>query len=137
MSMIATMNTMIVFVDVHHRGPIIMRTAFRSLVARDIRSPVRCAWKFAGRERLQPREEVVAQVVLEVPRHADDDAAHQEAEDAPEERQHQDQAGVRAELRAVTPCARSSMACLSTQGVAREATVASVVHARPSANPRR
>ena len=27
-------------------GPIIMRTAFRSLVARDIRSPVRCAWKY-------------------------------------------------------------------------------------------
>ena len=26
-------------------GPIIMRTAFRSLVARDIRSPVRLAWK--------------------------------------------------------------------------------------------
>ena len=27
-------------------GPIIIRTAFRSLVARDIRSPVRCAWKY-------------------------------------------------------------------------------------------
>src|SRR5215208_1555263 len=27
-------------------GPIIMRTAFRSLVARDIRSPVRLAWKY-------------------------------------------------------------------------------------------
>ena len=26
-------------------GPTIMRTAFRSLVARDIRSPVRWAWK--------------------------------------------------------------------------------------------
>jgi hypothetical protein len=33
-------------VDVAYRmpGPIIMRTAPRSLVARDIKSPVRCAW---------------------------------------------------------------------------------------------
>ena len=29
-------------------GPIIMRTAFRSLVARDIRSPVRWLWKYAS-----------------------------------------------------------------------------------------
>src|SRR6185503_18374814 len=27
-------------------GPTIIRTAFRSLVARDIRSPVRCDWKY-------------------------------------------------------------------------------------------
>src|SRR5439155_17761971 len=27
-------------------GPIIIRTALRSLVARDIRSPVRCDWKY-------------------------------------------------------------------------------------------
>ena len=43
-------NTMLTFVValtviVSIDGPIIMRTALRSLVARDIRSPVRCAWK--------------------------------------------------------------------------------------------
>ena len=51
-------------------GPIIMRTAFRSLVARDIRSPVRCAWKYASGSFSQVREEVVAQVVLDVARRA-------------------------------------------------------------------
>ena len=61
-------------------GPIIIRTAFRSLVARDIRSPVRCAWKYAERQLLQLREEVVAHVVLDVARRADDDPAHQEQE---------------------------------------------------------
>ena len=34
-----------VFAEYMIDGPIIMRTALRSLVARDIRSPVRCAWK--------------------------------------------------------------------------------------------
>ena len=52
-------------------GPIIIRTAFRSLVARDIRSPVRCAWKYAERQRLQVREEVVPHVVLDVARTPD------------------------------------------------------------------
>ena len=47
-------------------GPIIMRTAFRSFVARDIRSPVRCAWKYAERQLLEVREEVVPHVVLDV-----------------------------------------------------------------------
>ena len=42
----ATTNVSIVFAEYMIDGPIIMRTAFRSLVARDIRSPVRCAWKY-------------------------------------------------------------------------------------------
>ena len=41
---IATANTRIVLAEYITAGPIIMRTAFRSLVARDIRSPVRRAW---------------------------------------------------------------------------------------------
>ncbi len=41
---IATMNTRMVLAVYITAGPIIMRTAFRSLVARDIRSPVRRAW---------------------------------------------------------------------------------------------
>ena len=32
-------------------GPTIMRTALRSLVARDMRSPVRLAWKYASGRR--------------------------------------------------------------------------------------
>ena len=43
--MIATTNTMIVFAEYITAGPTIMRTALRSFVARDIRSPVRRAWK--------------------------------------------------------------------------------------------
>ena len=43
-STIATTNTRTVFAEYMTAGPIIMRTAFRSLVARDIRSPVRRAW---------------------------------------------------------------------------------------------
>ena len=42
----AATNVSIVFAEYMIDGPIIMRTAFRSLVARDIRSPVRCAWKY-------------------------------------------------------------------------------------------
>ena len=42
--MIATANTRMVLAEYITAGPIIMRTALRSLVARDIRSPVRRAW---------------------------------------------------------------------------------------------
>ena len=42
----AATNVSSVFDEYMIDGPIIMRTAFRSLVARDIRSPVRCAWKY-------------------------------------------------------------------------------------------
>jgi hypothetical protein len=38
-------NPMIVFAEYITEGPIIIRTALRSLVARDMRSPVRCVWK--------------------------------------------------------------------------------------------
>ena len=40
----ATTNTRTVLAEYMTAGPIIVRTAFRSLVARDIRSPVRRAW---------------------------------------------------------------------------------------------
>src|SRR3954465_9989647 len=42
----ATTKVNIVFAEYMIEGPIIMRTALRSLVARDIKSPVRCAWKY-------------------------------------------------------------------------------------------
>ena len=77
----AAANPRIVFAEYMTAGPIIMRTAFRSLVARDIRSPVRCAWKYADRKPLQVGEEVVADVVLDVAGGADQDAAHEKAED--------------------------------------------------------
>ena len=44
MMTIATVNIRTVFAEYITDGPIIMRTAFRSLVARDIRSPVRRVW---------------------------------------------------------------------------------------------
>jgi hypothetical protein len=44
MRMIATTKTRTVLDVYITAGPIIMRTAFRSFVARDIRSPVRRAW---------------------------------------------------------------------------------------------
>ena len=43
-SAIATTKVRIVLAEYITDGPTIMRTAFRSLVARDIRSPVRRAW---------------------------------------------------------------------------------------------
>ena len=73
-------------------GPTVMRTAFRSLVARDIRSPVRRDWKYDSGSSCRLREEVVPEVVLDVARHADEDAAHQEAEDAAEHGDAQQQA---------------------------------------------
>ena len=42
--MMATTNTSVVWVAYITDGPAIMRTALRSLVARDIRSPVRRSW---------------------------------------------------------------------------------------------
>ena len=44
----ATTNVRMVFAEYITDGPIIMRTAFRSLVARDIRSPVRWVWKYGA-----------------------------------------------------------------------------------------
>ena len=85
---------------VHHRRP--RHHAHRVQVVGGPRHEVAGAVRveIGGRERLQPREEVVAQVVFEVPRNADDDAPHQEAEHAPDERQAEDEARVRAEFRA-------------------------------------
>ncbi len=45
-SAMATTNRMAVFAEYMIAGPTVIRTALRSLVARDIRSPVRCAWKY-------------------------------------------------------------------------------------------
>ncbi len=45
--MMAITKTTPVLTEYITAGPIIMRTAFRSFVARDIRSPVRRAWKYA------------------------------------------------------------------------------------------
>ena len=47
-STITATNVSTVFAMYITAGPIIMRTALRSLVARDIRSPVRLRWKYAG-----------------------------------------------------------------------------------------
>ena len=63
-------------------GPASWRTAARSLVARAIRSPVRCAWKKRERLALEVRVEVLPQVVLDMARHADENAALEEEEDA-------------------------------------------------------
>ena len=41
---IANRNVMTVLAEYMTAGPIIIRTALRSLVARDMRSPVRRAW---------------------------------------------------------------------------------------------
>ena len=40
----ATTKVSSVFAEYITDGPIIMRTAFKSFVALDIKSPVRCAW---------------------------------------------------------------------------------------------
>jgi hypothetical protein len=69
-------------------GPTIMRTAFRSLVARPVGLVV------GQREPLQVGEEVVAEVVLDVARDADDDPAHQEAEHRAHERNAEQHRGV-------------------------------------------
>jgi len=42
----ATTSVSMVLAEYMIDGPIIIRTALRSLVARDIRSPVRCVWKY-------------------------------------------------------------------------------------------
>ena len=98
-------------------GPTIMRTELRSLVARDIRSPVRLRLEERQRQPLEMREEVVAKVVFEAARRADDDAPHLVAEIA---RQWPRSAAAgppsRPSLACVTPLYRSSTANCSTRG---------------------
>ena len=96
----ATTNVSSVLAEYITDGPIIIRTALRSLVARDIRSPVRCVWKIRERQRLQVREEVVPHVVLDVARRADENAPHQEPEHAADEADGEQQRAVAEELRA-------------------------------------
>ena len=61
-------------------GPIIIRTAFRSLVARDIRSPVRCAWKYASGSSWRCAKKSLRRSYSMSRDDADEDAPHQEAE---------------------------------------------------------
>ena len=93
-SVSATTNVSSVFAEYMIDGPIIMRTAFRSLVARDIRSPVRCAWKYDERQLLQMREEVVPHVVLDVAGGADQNPAHEEPEHAADQADRQQERAV-------------------------------------------
>ena len=63
-------------------GPSTMRTADRSLVARLMRSPMRCALVVARGEPGEVGEEVVAQLELDLAADADEHHAHEVAEDA-------------------------------------------------------
>ncbi len=81
-------------------GPTIIRTAFRSLVARDIRSPVRRDWKYDTGRSWRPREEVVPEVVLDVPGDRDDDAPHEEPEDGADQGDGEEGRGVERQLAA-------------------------------------
>ena len=78
----ATTNVSSVFAEYMIDGPIIMRTALRSLVARDIRVAGAVRLEIAERQRLQVREEVVPHVVLDVAGGADQDPAGQELKHA-------------------------------------------------------
>jgi hypothetical protein len=77
----ATTNVSIVLTEYITDGPIIIRTAFRSFVARDIKSPGPVGLEIRRRELLQMSEEVVPHVVLDAPGSPDDDPAHQEPEE--------------------------------------------------------
>ncbi len=86
---IAMMNVSTVLAVYITAGPIIMRTALRSLVARDIKSPVRCCWKYQQLQPLKGRKKIVSQVVLELARRADDDSAREEPEQPADGGQHE------------------------------------------------
>ena len=88
------MKTMIVLAEYITAGPIIVRTAFRSLVARDIRSPGAAGLVVAEGHLLEAGEEVVPDVVLDVARGADDHAAHQVPEHCADARHGEDDPGV-------------------------------------------
>ena len=89
--MIATTNTMIVFAEYITAGPTIMRTALRSFVARDIRSPVRRAWKNESGRRWSAAKKSFLNLVLDLTRGADHDPPHQEPEQAADDRDRKDQ----------------------------------------------
>ncbi len=99
----AATNVSSVLAEYMTDGPTIMRTALRSLVARDIRSPVRLRLVVRQRQRLQVREEVVAHVVLDVARRADQDPPRPEAEDAADQADGQQFPGVEQQLAARHP----------------------------------
>ena len=82
--MSATANTKVAAVLAVYMmpGPSTMRTAERSLVARLMRSPTRCAVVVAGGEAGEVGEDVVAQLELDLAAERDEHHAHEVAEHA-------------------------------------------------------
>ena len=109
-----------------------MRTALRSLVARDMRSPVRCA-EIRGRQPLQVREEVVAQVVLDLARHADDERRIRNRNTPPTAARRTGGPRSTPSFPRVTPCCRSSTAYFSTHGPS--SWIAVVARMQPTPKP--
>ena len=112
-----------------HRAQIVRRARHQVAGARVL--------EVAQVHALQRREEVVAEVVLEVARSADDDAAHQEAEEPADDRQPEKRHGIDATLPSVSELCRSSMAYLMTHGPASVSALVTTTQAKPSRNDRR
>ena len=118
-------------------GPIIIRTAFRSLVARDIRSPVRCAWKYDSGSFCRCAKKsfrMSYSMWRDAPMRMRRDRNRNHAADHADAQQ---QAAVAEQLRARDARVRSSMAWLRIRGDASATDLLATTQARPRMKSRR
>ncbi len=99
----ATTNPSSVFAEYMTAGPTIMPHGVQVVGGprHQVAGPVRL--EIGERQPLEMREEVVAHVVLDVPRRADENPAHQEAEDAADQADAEQGRAVQRQLRAGHP----------------------------------
>ena len=110
----------------HHAHGVQVVGGARHQVAGPVRLEVR------QRQLLQVREEVVPHVVLDVPRRADQDAAHQEAEDAADEADRNEQGRrTRPALRASRPASDRRWRAAGPRGPARAMAVVATTQTSP------
>ena len=129
----ATTNTMLVEAEYISAGPTIIRTALRSLVARDIRSPVRLRWKYArssrcSRAKKWPRRSY--SISREAPMMT---RRIQKRHTPPSAAMPTSAAAYSPSFPRVTPAVRSSTASLSTHGDTSWMAVASTRKTDPAA----
>ena len=130
----ATTNPRTVFEAYITAGPIIILTAFRSLVARDIRSPVRCVWKYetgsfcrCAKKSLRMSYSMSRDTPVRIRRIRNRKTPPTIATPSRSE-------PYSASLPTVTPVVRSSIASPRIRGARSDTAVVTTTHARPRKN---
>ncbi len=133
----ATTNPSSVFAEYITAGPTIWRTAFKSFVARDIRSPVRRAWKYdagifssCAKKSLRMSYSMWRDAPIRIRR-------IRKRKTPPTTPSPSSAEPYKASFPRVTPVVRSSMASFSTQGAVSAMPVVPTTQASPRRKSRR